>query len=267
MSPENPYQPPGSPVGDPGGEQRPGNTVESGLSGDYQLRIGEVISEAWQLTKGMKASFWGAVFVVGLVAVIISVLLNFAGVLIAGSVGALEANFGLQYAINLIINALLAPLGAGILMMGVRRAAGLSISFDTVFAYLGLFVPLAILVVLQTLLTNIGYLLLILPGIYLAVAYTLSFPLAVDRRFRPWQAMETSRRAITRRWFEVFVLLLVTWLIMVAGIITIIGWIWTGPLVVNVHGILYREVFGVAAAREGTEVGGAHMDVKGGFEA
>lgn len=267
MSSENPYQPPDSAVGDPGGERRPGNTVESGLAGDYRLPIGEILSEAWQLTRGMKASFWGAAVVVGLVATIVSVLLNFAGILIAGSMAALEANFGLQYAINLVLNALLAPLGVGLFMMGVRRAAGLPISFDTAFAYLGLFGPLAALVILQTLATNLGYVLLILPGIYLAVSYTLTFPLAADRRFGPWQAMETSRRAITRRWFEVFVLLIVVWLIMVAGVITVIGWIWTGPLLINVHGIMYREIFGVASARENGNEGGAHMDVTRGFEA
>ena len=267
MSSQNPYQPPGSPLEDPAGERRPGNTVASGLAGDYRVQIGEILSEAWRLTRGMKASFWGAAVVVGLVAVIVSVLLNFIGILIAGSMTALEANFGLQYAINLVLNALLAPLGVGLFMMGVRRAAGLPVSFDTAFGYLGLFVPLAALVVLQTLVTNIGYLLLIIPGIYLAVSYTLTFPLAADRRFSPWQAMETSRRAITKRWFEVFVLLIVAWLIMVAGVITLIGWIWTGPLLINVHGILYREVFGVEAAREGGDQGGVHMDVKGGFEA
>lgn len=265
MNSQNPYEPPEASLADPMGEARPGNSLDAGLAGNYQLGIGNILGEAWRLTSGMKGSFWAAVIVVGLAAVVVSVVFNFVGVLITGSAQALEANLGLQYGINLLLGAVLAPLSAGIMMMGVRRAAGLPVNFDTVFSYFGLFLPLAVLVVLQTLITNIGYLLLIIPGIYLAVAYTLSLPLAVDRRMSPWTAMETSRRAITRRWFEVFVLLIVAWLIMLAGILTIIGWVWTGPMIVNVHGIIYREIFGVKTAGAAN---GANVETdSGGMEA
>ncbi|HDP89599.1 MAG TPA: hypothetical protein ENN42_06535 [Thioalkalivibrio sp.] len=263
MSQENPYRPPESAVSDPAGHLRAGATVAGGLAGEYRLEMGEVLGEAWRLTRGMKGSFWGAALVVGLIAIIVSVVLNFAGLLWAGSMEALESSIVMQFGMQVAINAVMAPFGAGLIMIGVRRAAGLPVSFDTAFAYLGLFLPLAVLMVLQSILTGIGYLLLILPGIYLAVAYTLALPLAADRRFGSWQALETSRRAITRHWFQVFVLLLVSWLILLLGILSVIGWIWAGPLLVNVHGILYREIFGVHEA--GAD--GEEATVEGGMQA
>ncbi|MEN8132906.1 MAG: hypothetical protein ABFS45_22555, partial [Pseudomonadota bacterium] len=106
--------------------------------------------------------------------------------------------------------------------------------------------PLAILGVLTTLLTYIGFLLLILPGIYLAIAYLLATPLLVEKQLTPWQAMENSRKAITRHWFKVFLLLLATALIMFISAIPLgLGLIWTYPMAINILGILYREIFGV----------------------
>lgn len=254
MSQENPYQPPESPVSDPTGRVRPGNTLAGGLAGDYRLEIGEVLGEAWRLTGGMKGSFWGAALVVGLIAIVAGVVINFMGLMWMGSMEALHASLPAQYVTQLLLNAVLAPFGAGLLMIGVRRAAGLTASFDTAFGYVSLYLPLAGLMLLQSLLTGIGYLLLILPGVYLAIAYTLALPLGADRRLGPWQALETSRRAITRHWFQVFVLLLASWLILLLGIVSLIGWIWAVPLLVNVHGVLYREVFGVAEAGADREV-------------
>jgi len=96
------------------------------------------------------------------------------------------------------------------------------------------------------LLIYLGMILLLIPGIYLAVAYMLAIPLIVERGLSPWQAMEASRKAITQHWFKVFGLFLLLGLIVSISAIPLgIGLIWTIPLFVMVMGVLYRTIFGV----------------------
>jgi uncharacterized membrane protein len=118
----------------------------------------------------------------------------------------------------------------------------------SVLSYYDRIVPLAITVILSTLLIMIGFILLVIPGVYLSVAYLMALPLVVDKGLGPWQAMEASRKAVTRRWFAVFGLMLILGLLYIAGAIPIlIGLIWVIPLALIAVGILYRNIFGLSS--------------------
>ena len=94
--------------------------------------------------------------------------------------------------------------------------------------------------------TYLGLVLLILPGIYLAMAYVMTMPLIGDRNLSAWQAMETSRKAVTKRWFQFFGLFFVVGLGICVSILPLgIGLVWTVPWAVNVMGVVYRRTFGV----------------------
>jgi uncharacterized membrane protein len=60
-------------------------------------------------------------------------------------------------------------------------------------------------------------LLLLIPLCYLSISYTLAPLLVVDRRLSPWQAMETSRKLIHKRWLFWLGLMFLLYLIQVAG--------------------------------------------------
>jgi hypothetical protein len=62
---------------------------------------------------------------------------------------------------------------------------------------------LMICTILGLLLVVTGLILFVVPGIYLMVAYMFSNMLIVDRKFTPWQALEASRRVVTRNWWGV----------------------------------------------------------------
>ncbi len=131
----------------------------------------------------------------------------------------------------------------------VRRAARLPVSFSTAFQYLDKAGVAVIAMLLTTILTYVGILLLVIPGIYLSVAYLLTFPLIGDRGLSPWAAMETSRKAITRKWFRVLGLMFLTGLLVMLSAIPLgIPLIWTLPWGMMVIGVLYRRVFGGPAA-------------------
>ena len=60
-----------------------------------------------------------------------------------------------------------------------------------------------------------------------------------------WEAMEFSRKTVTKHWFKVFGLLFLLGLIFLAGIMTFgIGLIWAVPLLfLTLYGLLYRSIF------------------------
>ena len=70
------------------------------------------------------------------------------------------------------------------------------------------------------LLLVVAGLILVVPGIYLIVAYVFSNMLIIDRKFTPWQALEASRRVVTRNWWGVANLTAVMMGLMIAGAVT-----------------------------------------------
>ena len=232
----NPYEPPKADVNALAVDVGPSGSLEDALAGRYDFDIGLVMSEAWNLTRGMKASFWGAAFIVYAIFFVLAVV----AASVAGKGGA-----G-QFIPSVLLGTVGPVFFIGLIMMGVRRAAGLPISFATAFSCLDRALTVFLASLLTTLLTYIGLFLLIVPGIYLAIAYCMTMPLIADRRLSPWQAVETSRKAVTKRWFQYFLLMLVVGLVVFASALPLgIGLIWTAPWAINVIGVVYRRTFGV----------------------
>jgi len=88
--------------------------------------------------------------------------------------------------------------------------------------------------------------LLVLLAIYLSVCYLFSSQLIIDRKMNPWCAMQTSRAAISKRWFCVFgTLVWLFALLFVSTALLLVGLIWTMPYTFNVIAILYRDMLGI----------------------
>lgn len=245
----NPYAAPASNLQEPTvGSQVP--TIAEALGRGYDFNIGDLISEAWQRTKGTKGIILGGFVIYYVAILVITTILG----LVFGFVG-LEAEEGgatlvvSQLLIGLIGSALTYPFLAGIMMTGIRRAADQPLNFNEMFSYFGLALPLIVTALIMMVLMYVGLLLLVIPGIYLSVAYMLAIPLVVERGLSPWQALEASRKAISQHWFKVFGLLLLLGLIMAVSMIPLgIGLIWSIPLFVISMGALYRIIFGVLPA-------------------
>lgn len=209
---------------------------------DYDFSISELIKEAWQLTSGAKGTMFGAYGMMLLVSFGLGFVFAILE-LVAGMVGIPSVAMGI--ASQLTITIALYPVIAGIVMIGVYRASGLPVSYKMVFAYFRDAVPIILVNILVIVLTLLGMMFLLLPGIYLGVAYTLAVPLVVDRGMGPWEAMELSRRAISRHWFKVFGLYLAMGLISMVSVIPLgVGLIWTIPMAIILNGVLFRTIFG-----------------------
>ncbi|AWF83048.1 hypothetical protein BTJ40_20730 [Microbulbifer sp. A4B17] len=224
-------------------------SIEKGIAGDYSFSIGETISEAWERTSGNKGTIWVGAILYGVATIAISLV----AALITGGAAAFSlgsapestsAIAGILY--QLIVTIGCAPLAVGMTMIGIKIARDEKTSGTEVFAHFDKIVPLGIATILLYLLVGIGMVLLVIPGIYLAIAYLLTMPLVADRNLGPWEALETSRKAITKNWFAFLGFFIVTMLIVIAGgLALLIGLIWALPLCIIAIGVAYRKVFGV----------------------
>lgn len=94
----------------------------------------------------------------------------------------------------------------------------------------------------------IGILLLI-PAIYLGIAYSFTIPLIADRRLKFWSAMETSRRLLTHKWFAYFGFYFVLGLINLGGLLACgVGLLLTVPLTMCAIAAAYESIVGLSNA-------------------
>jgi uncharacterized membrane protein len=217
-------------------------SIEEALTRGYNFGIDALINEAWQRLKGAKGTLIASMLVIGIAA-----LALYAAIKLGLNISGLSyATDSYKKIINQLVGLLLTPLLAGQMLIGVRRATGNPISIKLITSQLGRAAPLIVTSLLVSALTFLGFFLLIIPGIYLSVAYMLAIPLVMERGLSPWQAMEASRKAITQHWFKVLGLFLTLGLMLIVSAIPLgIGLIWTLPLTVICMGILYRTIFGV----------------------
>lgn len=217
-------------------------SVESALAGRYELRPIQVVKDAWAMLKGMKGAFWGAALIYGVIVAIFSVLSGFA----MGDFGGGEPNY-LMYGLLTLLQAIVVmPIVAGLFMIGIKHSVGAPAEFKQIFQHFDKTIPLFLTTLLVYILVAIGLVLLIVPGVYLLLSYSMAIPLVVEKNMSPWQALETSRKAITHKWFNMLGFALVTLLVVVAGALALlVGLIWAYPLLILAFGLVYRNIFGV----------------------
>lgn len=232
-------------------------SLAKGISGDYVFSIGDTLSEAWAKTSGKKLTFFLAFFTL--------IIITMIGTQVLGSilVGPLMSGpDGLEYAMNnpamfsvglllyiVLVGALIVPMNVGFMLLGIYGAVDRPINVAMIFKGYKKIWQIVVATFLIQLLTFVGWLFFILPGIYLSVAYFLALPLIVEKNLGPWEAMEASRKAISKRWFSVFLMMLIFFVLMMLSFLTLtIGLIWAMPLMMLSIGILYRNMFGVEDA-------------------
>ncbi len=163
------------------------------------------------------------------------------GSCIERSLALVTGNFGLLFGTTCIVWAIsfacnLIPLGVGSfiywLLRGVlyggmylvflKRIRGEDVSIGTLFSgFENNFVQLFLVGAISGVLSMLGMVCcLLLPGLYLVVAWIFGPALVADKRLEFWSAMELSRKVVTRVWFQMFGLMLLASLPMiVAGLI------------------------------------------------
>ena len=206
--------------------------------------VGELIKEAWQKTKGAKGSIWGGTIVMYIILFTISF----------GGMSAFQGFYkgtdptmvmGVNGVLQIVSSWLSMLMTGGIMLIGVHRVREQRVSWKMVFAGFSKALSITISLILMLSLVVIGFVFLILPGIYLSVGYALTLPLILDKGMGPWEALEASRKAIHKKWWTVFGIYLVMMLLYLVSVIPLgLGLIWTLPMFFVLTGVLYVRLFG-----------------------
>jgi hypothetical protein len=188
------------------------------LSRDYEIFIGDCVSRGWAL---LVKNFWPAIGA-GLLALLI--------------VGTVPLLAGVLY--------------GGLYLFFLKQMRGEKAELGDVFsgfsiAFLNLFVGGLVMQVLLAL----GFICCIIPGIFLAVAWTFAIPLMIDKKLDFWPAMELSRKVATRHWWQLLGLLAINVLIIIVGHLALcVGFLVAFPLTFAALAYAYEDVFNVAPA-------------------
>jgi len=200
------------------------STFEAQLAGSYHLDAGEALRRGWEMFVSHIGEFIGFTLLVLLVSALTS------GRAIGGS---------------LIVSLVAAPLYAGYQIAAFRIMSGKEFSFSDFFKGFGYFLPLLLAGLAIGLIVAAGMMLLVIPGIYFSVAYLFALSLVVDHGMEFWQAMETSRKVVTKHWFGLFGFMLLISLVNLLGIVAlVVGLLVTIPVTACATAVAYRQVFG-----------------------
>jgi len=188
--------------------------------------IGDCLGRAWELYQSRFIVCFGATAVIIL----------------------LSVGLGSIHSIGAVVHAVLGfALWGGLQFMFLRLIRGQTADVGDAFAgFKGSLVALMLASLVAHVLTGIGFILLILPGLYLLTVWWMFTPmLIIDRQLDFWPAMELSRKTVNRNWWPCFGLLLLTLLIALAGAVVCgVGLFFTLPISLITIGFAYERLFG-----------------------
>lgn len=213
---------------------------------DYEVKIGDYFSRGWDIFKQYAWAFIAFTLVTVLITGLLAVILPSPLGMRTGGDNPLGGS-------NIVANILSPVLGVGYYFVAFQIARGRSYGFGDFFNGFKKFLPVFLTALVSSVLIGLGFILLILPGIYLAVSYLFAQLFVVDKNLNFWSAMETSRKVITKKWFSFFGLILLLALLNILGAIILgIGLLVTIPLSACVIAAAYEDVVGLNAVAEPT---------------
>ena len=217
---------------------------------DYELDLGECITRAWALVRN---NFWPVVGVSALVLFAIVGINQLFGLITNPIVNQMVTDQKVNargILIVLGVTIISAPVStifmAGLFKYYLKLIRGEMPTVSDAFSGFGSRTgQLILLSLVQMTLVVLGYMLCIIPGIYLTVAWYFAIPLVIDRNLDFWPALQLSRRLVSKHWFIVFAAMLVFGLVAMIGIIACgIGILVTMPVGTIALMYAYETIFG-----------------------
>lgn len=214
-------------------------SLNEAINYDYDFSVSELISEAWGMVNGNKLPIFIAIVLAGILGTIVSYI----GQIISALVSLIPM---LSIVIDIVFGATSSIFAIGVIIVVLKLANSEKVDAASDFCqFTKYWVPILILSIVMSIIVAIGFTLLIIPGIYLAVAYSLAYwILVIHPNASFWDILEASRKIVTRRWFKFFILSLVLGLILFISAIPLgIGLIWTLPLCNFTYALIFKKIF------------------------
>ncbi|GAB4421783.1 MAG: hypothetical protein OHK0039_37130 [Bacteroidia bacterium] len=200
--------------------------IQSLIANGYEFKIGDYINRGFEIFRKDAGNFIGYGFL--MIPLILLALIPILG------------------AIAMLI--LLMPYTAGFYLYANKVANDEPRTFQDFFGGMKFTGNLLGMVVLMGLAIFVGFLLLIVPGIYLAVGYSLALPLVVLGGMGAWEAMETSRKIVSKNWWWFLLFGMVVGVISSLGqIALLIGMFVTMPIAYCVQYAAFEDIMGTSS--------------------
>ncbi len=161
---------------------------------------------------------------------------------------ALIALTGRFYGLSLAINIFVSPcVIAGYYLVTNKAIRGEQTSFDDCMSGFRIFSAVVVINLIVNIIVALGYVCLIIPGIYLTVAYTFASLFVIFFKIDYRTAMRLSRQLIHKNWWEVFGFVIVTTLIGASGALLCgFGIVFTLPLMYCMIYVAFEDIVGKA---------------------
>jgi len=136
------------------------------------------------------------------------------------------------------------PLAVGICRFNDKALRGESAKLDDLFSGFNDFGASWLMLLVMIPFLVVAFVLCYLPGIYLSVAWMLSWNLLADKRGSFWECLEMSRQAVTAHWGWALLLIIVAQIVAQAGVIAcFIGIFATLPFYTLMVSAAYQRLF------------------------
>ena len=231
--------------------------AEAILSRRGTVNLGDAFERGWEM---LRSAFWPCVGISALV-LILEIGFRLASdrwVITPGINAFLKtdeskvAAFSLTFLISGAIGTAFQMAFSGIQLYFLRRIRGETPTLQTAFSGFGKpLVPLLIMGPLIFIAIIAGFTALIVPGIYLAVAYSFAPLLVLDKGLSPWTAMEVSRKVVSAHWFTLLGILIIGAMLTLAGIVALgVGLFVATPIVMGAVVSAYESTVNPQQARQ-----------------
>lgn len=231
-----------------------GGSIERALEGNYELNAGDVLKEAWNHTIKNFLSFSPAIVLLIAIQVAIFVIalklqlgdpsVIFDAVLDPESFD--PSIFSAIMIANFSFEVISAPIYAGISLMAMSHAAGLSTKPRHIGKGLQFTIPVIIATLASLVLQGIAGTLLPFLSLYFSLAFSNSMLLICEKKVPPMQSLLLSLRAVNKKLFPLLGIYFFIVIIFMVGVMLYgIGLIFVLPFFFHVKGIIYRNMFGI----------------------
>lgn len=186
------------------------NDINELIAKGYEFDFGKYISDGFDLFKKDAGSFIGFGVLSGIL-MMVAGFIPFGGIIVSP------------------------PLTAGFFIYCHKLVNDQTREFSDFFKGFNgkIFGQLILVSLVSGLLSMLGMIFLIIPGIYLAVGYIFSSQIVLfyQPKTEFWDAMELSRKLVTKKWWSFFGLVIVAGLIAMSGfLLLVIGVLITAPI-------------------------------------
>jgi len=196
------------------------NRADELISRGYETDAGKYISEGFRIFEKDMGNFVGYTVLFMLIS-IVSGFIPFAPLFITG------------------------PLTAGFFIVARKIKKGESYDFGEFWKGFDHFVPLLLYTLIGGILGFLAFLAFIIPGIYLAVAWSFAIPFIIFTNMEFWDGMEYSRKLITKKWWNIFGLLILLFLInLVGALVFLVGLLFTIPITYCALYVAFEDIVG-----------------------